>query len=184
MTNKANVNFESNTGPITILSKQTVSRVSAVGQLIEIISQAAVHSTNLNRVPAEIDVKIKFNDLKRNKWIAELYKQDSLVIDESIKSLDLIIPRGSEKLKRQMKGFYQQSLGKYNVVNDAFDLESFKKHSDNIIDDVLYATRDFVDDCSNLSLTLLKEDLEYGIKLIISYSIIECVVLENPNDHN
>ncbi|CNE88025.1 Uncharacterised protein [Yersinia enterocolitica] len=184
MTTKPSVNFEKNYGPITISNQSTVARVSVVGQLIEIISQAEMVYTNLNRIPSEIDVKIKFNDLKRNKWIAELYKQDSLVIDESIKALDLIIPRGSEKLKRQMKSFYKQALGKYNIDNDVFNLDNLRLHSDNIIDYVLNATRELVDNCSNLSSGVLKEDFEYGVQLVTSYSIIECVVLENPNDHN
>ncbi|UAN48679.1 hypothetical protein KGP17_20380 [Serratia sp. JSRIV001] len=181
---KSGVNFDNNHGPVTILNKPNVIRASVVGQLVEILSQANSISDNLSRVPAEIDLKINFNDLKRNRWIAELYKQDSLIVDESIRSLDLLIPRGSEKLKRQMKGFYKQALGRFSVQGGVLELERVKVNSDNIIDEVIKYTRDLIDDCSNINSGIYKEDIDYGIQLIVSYSIIECVILENPNDHN
>lgn len=37
---------------------------------------------------------------------------------------------------------------------------------------------------SNLDAEFLQEDIDYGIRMIVSYSIIECIVLENPNDYN
>ena len=69
----------------------STSRASVIGKLIEIISNSVGSEQNLNRIASNIDVKIEFNDLKRNRWVAELYKEDALLVDESIKTLDAIL---------------------------------------------------------------------------------------------
>lgn len=43
---------------------------------------------------------------------------------------------------------------------------------------------EFVRASSDLQAGYYDEDINFGIALITSYSIIECIVLENPNDHN
>ncbi|EER7814347.1 hypothetical protein F1B14_004978, partial [Escherichia coli] len=91
------VNFNNNTGPVHINNQPRMLRASVIGKLIEIISNSVGSEQNLNRIASNIDVKIEFNDLKRNRWVAELYKEDALLVDESIKTLDAIILNGSVK---------------------------------------------------------------------------------------
>ncbi|EDH3232355.1 hypothetical protein GPA64_000265, partial [Salmonella enterica] len=91
------VNFKDNTGPVHIINQPRVLRASVIGKLIEIISNPVGGEQSLNRKASNIDVKISFNDLKRNRWVAELYKEDALLVDESIKTLDTIILNGSVK---------------------------------------------------------------------------------------
>ena len=190
-TNRNNINqgersqyFQDNNGPVNIDNQPRVLRASVIGKLIEIISNPVGGEQSLNRKASNIDVKISFNDLKRNRWVAELYKEDALLVDESIKTLDTIILNGSVKLKRQFRGYYNTALGLYGLYEKPFNIEVIRKNSDNIIDNVIRSAQETVSSCSNLDAEFLQEDIDYGIRMIVSYSIIECIVLENPNDYN
>lgn len=178
------VTFNDNHGPVTILDESGSARPSILGKLIEIIATSDQSDINLDRDPAEIDVKVDFNDLTGHKWIIEEYIQSSLLIDESIEALNQTILNGSTKLKRQMKFFYNRALEKYSVNIKPFDLEKLKANSDQIVDEVILLTKRFVKNSSDLKHGYFEEDIDYGVSLITSYSIIECIVLENPNDHN
>ncbi|NHB92130.1 hypothetical protein [Photorhabdus cinerea] len=180
----AGVNFDNNTGPVFIDNKPRALRASVIGKLVKIISTAPVSQQNLQRTPSDIDIKIEFNDLKRNRWVAELYRDDAILVDTSIKTLDSLILDGSVKLKRQFKNFYNAALGRFGLYEKPFSIDMIKKNSDNIIDDIIIAAQEMVSSCSDLGTEFLQEDIDYGVQMIVSYSIIECVVLENPNDYN
>ena len=175
--------FNENKGPVTVVSKYGSARPSILGKLIEIIATSDPVSMNLDRLPAEIDVKVNFNDLISHKWIIDEYIQSSLLIDESIEALNQTVLNGSTKLKRQMKIFYNRSLEKYSININPFDLEKLKLNSDAVVSEVIYMTKELVENSADLEHGYL-EDIDYGVCLITSYSIIECIVLENPNDHN
>ncbi len=176
--------FNNNTGPVTIADESGLSRPSILGKLIEIIATSDQVTMDLDRVPAEIDVKINFNDLSSHKWIIEEYKKSALLIDESVEVLNQTILNGSTKLKRQMKIFYNQALEKYSISYDPFDLKKLKLNSNHIVDEVISVTKRFVKSSADLKNGYFEEDIDYGVILITSYSIIECIVLENPNDYN
>lgn len=178
------VTFINNNGPVTILDEGDSARPSILGKLIEIIATTGQAEINLDRNPAEIDVKINFNDLTSHKWLIDEYIQSSLLIDESIEALNQTILNGSTKLKRQMKAFYNRALDKYSITRSPFDLEKLKLNSDSIVDEVISSTKRFVKSSADLKQGYFEEDIDYGVSLITSYSIIECIVLENPNDHN
>ena len=176
--------FSDNKGPITIIDEGGIARPSILGRLIEIIATSNQTEMNLDRYPAEIYVKINFNDINTHKWIIADYVKSSLLIDESIEALNQTIPNGSTKLKRQMKVFYNQALEKHSINTHPFDLEKLRSNSDHILDEVIILTKRFVKKSSDLKDGYYEEDIDYGVNLITSYSIIECIVLENPNDHN
>lgn len=177
------VTFNENKGPVTIIDEGGSTRPSILGKLVEIIATSEQTKMNLDRDPAEIDVKINFNDLIDHKWIIKEYVQSSLLIDVSIEELNQTILNGSTKLKRQMKTFYNQALNKCSINISPFDLEKLKRNSDFIVDEVISLTKRFVKNSADLKQGYFEEDIDYGVRLITSYSIIECVVLENPNDH-
>ncbi|WP_337155194.1 hypothetical protein [Proteus terrae] len=178
------VNFNGNTGPVLINNQPRVLRASVIGKLVEIISSSVGGGPSLRRTASEINVKISFNDLKRNRWVAELYKEDALLVDKSVQTLDSIIYQGSAKLKRQFRNYYNEALGVYGLYEKPYDMNIIKKNSDNIVDKVILLAKETVNSCSDLGTEFLQEDIDYGIKMIVSYSIIECIVLENPNDYN
>lgn len=178
------VSFHDNKGPVTVRNEHRTPRASILGKLIEIIAISEHEPINLNRVPSEIDVKIQFNDLNGYQWLVDEYISSSLLIDESIQELNQTILNGSTKLKRQIKLFYNRSLEKHSVNTRPFDLKKLKENSDHIVKDVIDQVAEFVKLSADLKNGYFEEDIEYGVTLITSYSIIECIVLENPNDHN
>jgi hypothetical protein len=91
---------------------------------------------------------------------------------------------GSTKFKRQMKQFYLESLDKFNIEIKPVNMEKLRDNSDNIIQEVINKTKIFLNKSAYINDAIYQEDIEYGITLITSYSIIECVVLETPNVNN
>jgi hypothetical protein len=97
------VMFGNNQGPVTIVNNGTEQRrATVIGKLIEIIASGNDKEISLDRVPAEIDQKINFNNLKEYRWLIEEYVSASLFVGESINQLNRTILNGSTKLKIQM----------------------------------------------------------------------------------
>ncbi|WP_394754779.1 hypothetical protein [Crenothrix sp.] len=178
------VTFNGNTGPITVLNNTGIPRPSILGKLIEIIAIGSCNNLSLNRIPADIEEKIHFNNLYKYNWLIKEFISSSLLIEESIQELNQTILNGSTKLKKQMKLFYFKALNKFSINTSPVDLDKLKLHSDSIVEEVISLTINFVKSSTDLKDGYFEEDIEQGVALIISYSIIECIVLENPNDHN
>jgi len=178
------VTFKDNYGPVKISNENKISRSSILGRLVEIIATSNTESVNLDRDPAEILEKINFNDLVTHRWLVSEYIDNSVLVDSSITQLNKQINNGSTKLKRQMKLFYKNALAEFGICSFPLDLNKLKKHSDNIVEKVISSASDLVRGSSDLKEGYFDEDINFGIALITSYSIIECIVLENPNDHN
>jgi hypothetical protein len=114
----------------------------------------------------------------------EEYIGESLLIDESIKELNQTILNGSTRLKQQMKFFYNKALSEYSISTSPFDIEKLKLFSDEVVKEVMQLTSEFVQNSTDLKEGYFQEDMDRGVALITSYSVIECIILENPNDHN
>jgi len=176
--------FNNNTGQITVKNENKTPRSSILGRLIEIIAIGSTEKIDLDRVPADIEVKIEYNSLSSNRWVVEEYIGDSLLVDESIKELNQTILNGSTKLKRQMKLFYNKALSAHSISTSPFDIEKLKLLSDEVVKEVMQLASEFVQSSTDLKEGYFQEDVDHGVALITSYSVIECIVLENPNDHS
>lgn len=176
--------FNNNQGSISVENGNRSPRSSILGRLIEIIAIGSIDKVDLDRVPADIEVKIEYNNLSSYRWVVEEYIDESLLVDESIKELNQTILNGSTKLKRQMKFFYNKALSKYSISSKPIDIKKLKLFSDEIVKEVMQLTSEFVQNSTDLKEGYFQEDVDHGVTLITSYSIIECIVLENPNDHN
>ena len=176
--------FNNNKGPVTVKNENKTPRSSILGKLIEIVAIGSTEKINLDRVPADIEVKIEYNNLNSYKWVVEEYIGESLLIDESIKELNQTILNGSTRLKRQMKLFYNKALGEHAISTSPFDIEKLKLFSDEVVKEVMRLASEFVQDSNDLKEGYFQEDVDHGVALITSYSVIECIVLENSNDHN
>ena len=178
------VEFKDNQGSITIINGDSLARATILGKLIEIIASSDTEILNLDRDPAEIEFKLQFNNLVSYGWLIDHYINSSSLIDDSMVELNKMIPSGSTKLKRQMKLFYFESLAKFNICTKPFDIERLKVNSDNVVKEVIFLATKLVKSSSDLKIGYFDEDINFGITLITSYSIIECIVLENPHDHD
>lgn len=178
------VTFKDNYGPVQINNENRIVRSSILGKLVEIIATSNTESINLKRDPVNIEDKINFNNLVTHRWLVSEYIDNSVLIDSSITQLNQLVNNGSTKLKRQMKLFYRNALADFGISTYPLDLRKLKSQSDNVVERVLSLSREFVRASSDLQDGYFDEDINFGIALITSYSIIECIVLENPNDHN
>ena len=176
--------FNNNNGRVTVKNENKTPRSSILGRLIEIIAVGSTEKIDLDRVPADIEVKIQYNSLSSYRWVVEEYIGESLLIDESIKELNQTILNGSTRLKRQMKFFYNKALSEYSISTSPFDIEKLKLFSDEVVKEVMQLASEFVQSSADLKEGYFQEDVDHGVALITSYSVIECIVLENPNDHN
>ncbi|EKQ6337256.1 hypothetical protein [Pseudomonas aeruginosa] len=178
------VQFDGNQGAVTIINDtKSVPRPSILGRLVEIIALGDCDSRSLDRLPSEIEEKIDFNDLKRCRWVVDQYVESSILIGESVKELNRTILNGGTKLKRQMNNFYKTSLAKFSVLGRTFNLTKLRECSDDIVMDVIQQTKEYVKSSSSLMEGYYAEDIDFGVNLIVSFAIIECVVLENEYAH-
>lgn len=176
--------FKDNNGPVNIETDRRIARASVLGKLIEIIATSGTAPVDLTREPSETERKIVFNNLNTQQWIIKEYIRNALLVDGSITQLNKMISGGSTKLKRQMNIFYCKALAEFRILKFPDDLDRLREHSDQIVAKVIVYVEDFVRSSSDLQDGFYDEDIEFGVVLITSYSIIECIVLENPNDHN
>lgn len=161
------VTFKDNLGPVNISNENRVARSSILGKLVEIIATSNTESCNLNRDPAEIEIKINFNDLVTHRWLVDEYVDNSVLIDSSITQLNQLINNGSTKLKRQMKLFYRNALSDFGICSKPFDLNKLKAQSDNIVEKVMSLSSEFVRASSDLQVGYYDEDINFGIALIM-----------------
>lgn len=178
------VTFNDNKGSVKIFNGGDKARPSILGKLIEILASASTEKIGLDRIPADIEVKINFNNLNKYKWLMSEFMSSSLLIDESIQELNQTILNGSTKLKRQMKLFYYEALDAFSISTNPIDIEKLQLHSDSVIEEVVSNVTNFVKSSADLKSGYFEEDIQHGVALITSYSIIECIVLENPNDYD
>ncbi|MGD6735459.1 hypothetical protein ACP5PY_03385 [Photobacterium leiognathi subsp. mandapamensis] len=176
--------FDNNNGPVSIEQEKKVRRSSVLGKLIEIIATSFENEQSLDRDPSEIEKKIDHNCLDAYRYLVDSYIENSLLVDSSMTQLNSDIMNGSLKLKRQMNTFYKDSLVKFRISTRPVDIEKLRVNSDFIIQDIIKKATTFVNSSSNLGDGYYDEDITWGIQLVVSYSIIECIVLENPNDYN
>ncbi|WP_284892844.1 hypothetical protein [Cobetia amphilecti] len=176
--------FNNNNGPVEIVQRSIVRRSSIIGKLIEILAMAEPPDYDLARYPADISNKISFNDLSSSGHLLNDYIDNSLLMTESIRQLNKDIVNGDTKLKRQMKIFYHDALFKYHICLSPFNIEELRKNSNLIVQNVIEDTQELVRNSSDLQDGYYEEDIIFGVNVIVAYSIIDCIVMENPNDHN
>lgn len=176
--------FDNNKAPISINNETTIRRQSIIGKLIEILASDSTSKIDLNRSPAEIELKIKHNNLNKFQWVVSEYIDNAIFIESAIHELNLAIMNGATKFKRQMKQFYLESLDKFGIETNPVNIEKLRDNSDNVVQEVINKTKSFLNKSAHLNEDIYQEDIEYGVTLITSYSIIECVVLETPNVNN
>ncbi|ENX4857526.1 TPA: hypothetical protein I7295_24705 [Vibrio parahaemolyticus] len=176
--------FKDNHAPIDIKTETKVRRSTVLGKLIEIIASGNEEGQDLTRDPAEIDKKIDHNQLTTYRWLVDSYIENSILVDSSMLQLNKDINSGTTKLKRQMNRFYRESLAKFQIATRPVDLEKLRTNADFVVEDIMKRATNFVHSSLDLGEGYYDEDISWGIELVTSYSIIECIVLENPNDNN
>lgn len=125
--------------------------------------------------PYQIDKKIEYNAIRRNRPLIEEYK----VYYNRISTLyDELESHGSfkkDKLLRNVRRIYLDVKGKYVEGKDN-PIESVRENADNIIEDI----EDILTDTDGLGLGAFDEDVSFGISVVMVDAFMRCKILEEP----
>ncbi len=153
-------------------------RPSLLNMVISAISDIDLDAEELVAYPNmeafEIESKIKYNDIKRNKALIDEYKVFYSKVNSLYQELEIQGSFRKENLLRNIRSIYLQIKGKY-TGNAANPMQIIRDNSDNIIEDVQ----------EKLALTLEKagsslEDISFGISVIMVDAFMRCKILEEP----
>ncbi len=135
--------------------------------------------------PFNIDVKISYNSIKRNKSLIEYYKVFHSKLNNLYYELENQGSFKKEKLLDNINIIYQKTRGKY-VGNSENAMEIIQENADNIFDDI---ENELLEDVENKLLkdidsesTLYDEDISFGITIVMIDAFMRCRILENPNE--
>jgi len=122
-----------------------------------------------------IDEKITFNSVKRNKFLIKEYKIYYSKINALYDELEAQGSFKKESLLRYIKSLYLKVKGKY-VIGTENQQEKVRENSDNIIEDI----QDILSESIIKEGGAYKEDMEFGIAIIMVDAFMRCKILEEP----
>lgn len=123
--------------------------------------------------PFDIEVKINYNDIKRNKFIIDEYKIFYPKINGLYRELESQGNFKKEKLLRNINNLYLRTKGKY-VVGD--ELTDIRRNADNIFEDIENELFVLIPEDGNFC----REDIVYGLSIIMVDAFMRCKILEEP----
>lgn len=125
--------------------------------------------------PFDIDVKIRFNDIKRNKFIIDEYKVFYPKVNSIYRELESQGSFKKEKLLRNINNLYLRKKGHY-IINEENEIEQIRENADNIFEDIENELFNLVkkDDM------FYHEDIVFGISIIMVDAFMRCKILEEP----
>lgn len=164
-------------------STRTYERLNASPSLLNMVI-AALADTEFDIEEAvtpstlkafEIDDKLSYNDIKRNRPLIDEYKAFYTKVNSLYQTLEREGSFKKEHLLRNIRGVYLHVKGKYvEGSDDCMDL--IRKHSDDIIDDVL----EILINKSEEKYSSFSEDITFGVPLIMVDAFMRCKILEEP----
>ncbi len=122
-----------------------------------------------------ISEKIKYNDIKRNKFLIEEYKDSQAKISPIYRELEDQVAFKKDRLFGIIKNMYLKRKGKY-VLNHPNPIELVRAHADDIIDDV---QNDILDAISRDKMGH-PDNIVFGINMIMIDAFMRCKILEEP----
>ncbi len=125
--------------------------------------------------PFNIEDKINYNAIKRNKSLIEEYKIFYTKINSLYNELEVQGSFKKEKLLRTIRLLYVKAKGTYVGSHDN-PMEVIRANADNIIEDVENKLLELAEkDKEHYS-----EDISFGISIIMVDAFMRCKILEEP----
>lgn len=125
--------------------------------------------------PFNINDKISFNAIKRNKTLIEEYKIYYSQLNALYSELETAGSFRKEKLLRNIKLIYLKVKGKY-VIDSADKMNIIQQNADNIIEDIENQLLEMIEkDAKHY-----EEDITLGISVIMVDAFMRCKILEEP----
>lgn len=161
-----------------VLEKLT-SNPSLLVNAINAISGLALKDTSTPEAeslsPFVIEEKISYNSIVRNKYLIDEYKIYYTKINSLYQELENEGIFKKENLLRYIRNLYLKIKGRY--VKDSNNVqEVVSANSDNIIDDIQNELSESIVKEDSIH----KEDIEFGITIIMVDSFMRCKILEQP----
>lgn len=123
----------------------------------------------------EIEAKINYNQIKRNKSLIDVYKVFYTKVNSLYQTLEEQGSFKKENLLRNIRNIYTQVKGTY-IGNSANPMQVISDNADNIIEDV----QDKLTILAEKKTNNYSEDISFGISLIMVDAFMRCKILEEP----
>lgn len=146
--------------------------INAINAIVNMDDEACVIEESIEVF--NINDKITFNNVVRNKYLIEEYKVYYTKISSIYSELEHSGSFKKEKLLRTIKNIYLKIKGRY-VISDKNMLSDIRKHSDDIIDDV---EEELLKKCDKYLIG--EDDISFGISVIMVDAFMRCKILEEP----
>lgn len=125
----------------------------------------------------DINDKISFNAIKRNKALIEEYKIYYSQLNSLYSELETAGDFRKEKLLRNIKLIYLKIKGEY--VTDSTDIMNIiRQNADNIIEDIENQLLEMIENDPKH----YEEDITFGISVIMVDAFMRCKILEEPKE--
>lgn len=125
----------------------------------------------------QINDKIKFNSIKRNKAIIEEYKVFNGKLNSIYQTLESENSFKIEKLFRNIKNIYLKTKGKY-VLDSEDPMAVIQKHADDIFEDIEDELTKLANE--NDVKNSFSDDISFAISVIMVDAFMRCKILEEP----
>ena len=122
-----------------------------------------------------INDKISFNAIKRNKVLIEEYKIYYSQLNTLYSELEIAGNFRKEKLLRNIKRIYLKVKGKY-VIDSTDTMKIIRQNADNIIEDIENQLLEMIEKDEKH----YEEDIIFGISVIMVDAFMRCKILEEP----
>ncbi|NRB11304.1 MAG: hypothetical protein HRU35_06825 [Rickettsiaceae bacterium] len=157
------------------------SNISLLKPIIKAISNLSLDEVkNLDDTTLVFNIqhKIDYNSIIRNKFLIENYKIYYTKINTLYNELEKQGSFKQENFLRNIRNMYLKIKGKY-VNNESNPLKIIQENSDNIIEDL---EQELIDCCVsyNTESEIYHEDILFGVSVIIVDAFMRCKIMECP----
>lgn len=155
-------------------SKQSLLKM-AIDAIADYDLDGSFDNLNESRSPFNIDHKIQYNMVVRNRPLINEYK----VYYNKLSTLyDELETQGSfkkDKLLNNIRRIYLKAKGKY-VDKAENEIEAVRDNADNIIEDI----EDILNCSDGVDQGHFPEDISFGISVVMVDAFMRCKILEEP----
>jgi hypothetical protein len=160
-----------------VLSEKINSKPSLLKDAVISLSNYDFDGTvnNIDAINAfDIQEKIDYNNLRRNRFIIEEQKVYHGRINKIYEELEMQGSFRKEKLLRNIKRIYLKVKGELSVSNEISAIRD-------VADDIFEGVEEMLNEELKVHLTdAFVEDISFGVSLIMIHAFMDCKILEEP----
>ncbi len=127
----------------------------------------------------DIEEKLEYNSVKRNKPLIEEYKVFHAKISSIYSELEDQGSFKKEKLLRKIRSAYLKAKGHYVQGFDS-EMDEVRAHADDIIEDIEEELLKSIEGDNQI----YAEDLSFGITMVMIDAFMRCKILEEPQKND